>query len=187
MLPDMERDVAVFTFGCFACVDFHVDLCLRCPSWVPGGGITGSWGDFSEDAAPFHSPPAVWGSSFSSSSHTGPCRLHGSSHLGGCGVCPAGFSLRFPVARLCTSLPLLVAISTCSLSSAVASRPCAPPTSSLAVGCRLSGAAASGQGLPDLRDPPQLESRGTGQVQGDLQAHLLLLDMGQHQTVLGWG
>ena len=56
-----------------------------------------------------------------------------------------------------------------------------------AVGCRLSGGVASGQGVPDLRDPPQLESRGTGQVQGGLQAHLLLLVMGQHQTVLGWG
>ena len=55
-----------------------------------------------------------------------------------------------------------------------------PPTSSPAVGCRLSGAAALGQVLPDLWDPPQLESRGTGQVQGGLQAHLLLLDMGQH-------
>ena len=153
MLPDTEGHVVVFTFGCCVCVGFHVDLCLHCPSWVPGGGITGSWSDFSEDTAPFHSLPAVWASNFSSSSHIGPCRLHGSSHAGRYGMCPAGFSFCFPVARLCMSylswLPFLHV-------------PClqqwppghVPPTSSPAVGCRLSGAAAPGQGLPDPRDSP---------------------------------
>ena len=102
MLLGVEGHVVVF--DCCVWGGFWVDLCLCHPWWVPGGAIAGSWGDddcFLRTLPQFTAHLPCGGSSFSAASHSGPCQLHGSSHLGGCGVCPAGFGLRFLVGGLC--------------------------------------------------------------------------------------